>query len=261
MTSSELLLFLTKHWRDAVEIVLLWLIVHSVWIHLRETRGIRIVSGVVLAVVGILIVSEALHLPVLDWLIRNVATFALFALVVIFQPELRRAAVLLGNNRLFSLGHQNRETIEILGELTFDLANRQLGALIAIERDIPLDAWAESGVSLDSHLSSELVVSIFHPKTPLHDGGLILKGERLVSGACIFPITQRIDLDRNLGLRHRAALGLSEESDSIIIVVSEETGVVSICHNGTLERDFDPKSFKSRLAELLSTSGNEDTPE
>ena len=167
MIASTALEFATAHWRDAVEIALLWVIIHSIWRRLRETPGMRVLSGVILAVLGIFIVSEALHLPVLDWVLRNVATLSLFALVVIFQPELRRAAVLIGNNRLFSLGHQNRETVEILGELTFDLANRQLGALIAIERDLPLDGWAESGVELDSKLSVDLVVTIFHPKTPL----------------------------------------------------------------------------------------------
>ena len=261
MIANTTLDFARTHWRDALEIVLLWIIIYQAWKYLRETHGIRILSGIVLAALGIILISEVLHLPVLDWLLRNMAALSLFALVVIFQPELRRAAVTLGNHRLFSLRKQNPETVEILGELTFDLANRHLGALIAIERDLPLESWAESGVELDSILSVELVVTIFHPKTPLHDGGLILRSDRLVSGACIFPITQRLDLDRNLGLRHRAGLGLSEETDAVIIVVSEETGVVSLCHNGAIERNFDPKSFKTRLNELLAPTENDDATE
>ncbi|MEY5024760.1 MAG: hypothetical protein RLZZ244_288 [Verrucomicrobiota bacterium] len=257
MNSADALAFASAHWRDAIEIALLWLATHQVWIRLRETRGIRALLGILVGSLSVLLLSKVLHLPVLDWLLRNAAALALLSLVVIFQPELRRVATTLGESPLFSLGRQNRETVQILGELTFDLANRQLGALIAIERDLPLDSWAESGVPLDSLLSSELVVSLFHPKTPLHDGGLILRGERLLSGACIFPITQRTDLDRNLGLRHRAGLGLSEETDAIIIIVSEETGVVSLCHNGAIERDFDPTSFKARLAELLALSRDE----
>jgi diadenylate cyclase len=201
--------------------------------------------------------SELLHLPVLDWLLRNIAGLGLFALVVIFQPELRRAAAHLGSNRLFTNARQNRETVEILAEVTFDLANRELGALIAIERDIPLDEWTDTGVRLDSELSSELVVTIFHPKTPLHDGGLVLRQDRLVSGACIFPVTDRTDLDRNLGLRHRAGLGLTEETDAIVIVVSEETGVVSLCHHGEIEREFDPASLRTRLSELLTKNTND----
>lgn len=253
----EFIAFFKDHWRDGLEIGLIWATLYQIWLHLRETRGIRILGGFVLGVVSVLLASELLHLPVLDWLLRNIAGLGLFAMVVIFQPELRRAAAFLGNSGLFTSARQNRETIEILSELTFDLANRELGALIAIERDVPLNAWTESGVPLDSQLSSELVVTIFHPKTPLHDGGLVIRQDRLVAGACIFPITDRTDLDRNLGLRHRAGLGLAEETDAIVIVVSEETGVVSVCHDAGIERGFDPSSFRARLNELLSSNPDE----
>jgi len=250
--------FLSDHWRDALEISLIWLALYQIWRRLRETQGIRILTGVAIGSVSFLLVSELLHLPVLDWLLRNTAALGLFTLVVIFQPELRRVAANLGKNRLFSSAQENLETVELLSQLTFDLANRQLGALIAIERDVPLDPWAESGVELDCLLSVELVVSIFFQRTPLHDGGLILRQDRLLAGACIFPVTERTDLDRNLGLRHRAGLGLSEETDAIIIVVSEETGVISLCRSGEIERDFDPESFRTRLKELLTTVENED---
>ena len=113
-------------------------------------------------------------------------------------------------------------------------------------------------MTLDSPLSSELVVSILFPKTPLHDGGIIVRNDRLVSAACVFPVSQRVDLDRTLGTRHRAALGLTEESDAVVIVVSEETGIVSICHRGSIERNFDPESFKNRLGELLLVEKDEE---
>jgi diadenylate cyclase len=258
MNDFSLPQFLHAHWRDALEISLIWLALYQIWLRLRETRGVRILMGVAMAAMFILLVSELLHLPVLDWLLRNIAALSLFALIVIFQPELRRLAASLGNTRLFSNAQQNRETVEILSDLTFDLANREFGALIAIERDVPLDVWAASGVALDSMLSPELVVSIFHPKTPLHDGGLILRQDRVVAGACIFPVTDRTDLDRNMGLRHRAALGLAEETDAIVIVVSEETGVISLCRGAEIERGFDPTSFRARLHELLSTTTNDD---
>lgn len=258
MNALALLQKLASHWRDFLEIALIWLVLYQIWLRLRETRGIRILSGVLIGAMSVLLISELLHLPVLDWLLRNIAALALFGLIVIFQPELRRAAASLGNNRLFSSAQQNRETVEILSELTFDLANREFGALIAIECDVPLDAWAASGVELDSKLTSELVVSIFHPKTPLHDGGLVLRQDRLVAGACIFPVTDRTDLDRNMGLRHRAAIGLAEETDAIVIVVSEETGVISLCRGAEIERGFDPETFRARLNELLSTPADED---
>jgi diadenylate cyclase len=250
--------FLLQHWRDGLEIALLWIALFSLWKWLREVRGIRAFAGLAVAILLVLLLSEFLYLPVVDWLLAKTAGLALFALVVIFQPELRRAAVLLGNSNLFTLVRQNRETVELLSEVTFDLANQGLGALIAIERDVPLDSWAEAGVSLDSKLSTELVLTIFHEKTPLHDGGLILRSNRMLAGACIFPITQRIDLDRSLGLRHRAALGLSEETDAVIIVVSEENSVVSLCHEGIIERPFEPADFKQRLYELLTLPGHEE---
>ena len=252
MKPDPVLVFLKAHWRDGVEIALLWLGLHQAWCRLRDTRGARIVLGVALGAVSVLVLSEALRLPVLDWLLRNMAALGLFSLVVIFQPELRRAAANLGNNRLFSNATHSDGGIEVLADLTFDLANRQLGALIALERDVPLTSWMENGVEIDGLLSSELVVSIFHPRTPLHDGGLILRSNRVLAAACIFPVTDRTDIDRSLGLRHRAALGLTEETDAIVIVVSEETGSVSICHRGGLERGLEPAAFRSRLGELLS---------
>jgi diadenylate cyclase len=141
-------------------------------------------------------------------------------------------------------------------ESTFDLANRQLGALLAIEREDSLEEFAESGVPIDSVLSKELLVTIFHPKTPLHDGGVIVRNDRIVSAASIWPVTQRADLDRNLGLRHRAGLGLTEEYDPVVIIVSEETGIVSLCHDGIIERNFDPETLKTRLDQLLLTEND-----
>jgi len=184
----------------------------------------------------------------------------LFSLIVIFQPELRRAAANLGNNRLFSNASNSESGIEVLADLTFDLSNRQLGALIALERDVPLTPWMENGVEIDGILSSELVVSIFFPRTPLHDGGLIIRNNRVLAAACIFPVTDRTDISRSLGLRHRAALGLAEETDAVLIVVSEETGTVSLCHRGVLESGFEPATLRSRLAELLSISTDENHP-
>ncbi len=257
MKEDPLLFFLKAHWRDGVEIALLWLGLHQAWCRLRDSRGARIVLGVALGAVSVLVLSEVLRLPVLDWLLRNMAALGLFSLVVIFQPELRRAAANLGNNRLFSNSTHSGDSIEVLADLTFDLANRQLGALIALERDVPLTSWMENGVEIDGLLSSELVVSIFHPRTPLHDGGLILRSDRVLAAACIFPVTDRTDIDRNLGLRHRAALGLTEETDAIVIVVSEETGTVSLCHRGELERGFEPATLRTRLGELLSALSNE----
>ncbi len=257
MNEHSFLHFMAAHWRDGLEIGLLWFGLHHAWSRLRDTRGARILLGVALGAVSVLVLSEVFRLPVLDWLLRNMAALGLFSLVVIFQPELRRAAASLGNNRLFSNPGRTGGVVELLSELTFELANRQLGALIALERNVPLTSWTENGVEIDGRLSSELVVSIFHPRTPLHDGGLILRDDRVLAAACIFPVTDRTDIDRNLGMRHRAALGLTEETDAVVIVVSEETGTVSLCHRGGLERGLEPGTFGVRLGELLSSPTNE----
>jgi len=251
MTFADLLQLASDHWRDALEIAILAVGIYYAWLLLRGTRGARILTSLAVFLLSIMLLAQVLELRVIGWLFHNISAFLVFALVVIFQPEIRRALSAFGSHRLLSFVTQSPEATAVLADATFDLANRQLGALIAIELDSNLEQFAESGVPIDAHLSPELLVTIFHPKTPLHDGGVILRNDRIISAACIFPVSQRSDLDRNLGLRHRAGLGLSEECDAVIIVVSEETGIISICHRGGIERNFDPESFKKRLRELL----------
>jgi diadenylate cyclase len=246
------------YWKNAIEIGLLALAIYYTWRFFKGTPGANVLVGLgVLFLTGILL-SQLFGLTVIGAIFERLSQVLAIALVVIFQPELRRALAALGAHRLFSSSKQTRETLDLVREMTFDLANRQLGALIAIERGQNIESFAESGVKVDCALSTELVVSLFFPKTPLHDGGIIIRNDRVVSAACIFPITQRADLDRALGLRHRAALGLCEETDAIVIVVSEETGIVSICHRGEIERSFDPESFAHRLGELFAIANEPD---
>jgi diadenylate cyclase len=248
---SSLLTFAGEYWRSAVEIGILTVVIYYSYLYFRGTRGAKVLTGLLVLLLTLTLLSQLLRLQVIYWLIRSFTAFLAIALVVIFQPELRRALAALGSQHIFSPATQSRETIELLSETAFDLSNRQLGALIALERDTNIHSFAESGVTIDCEISPELIVTIFYPKTPLHDGGLIIRNDRIVAAACIFPVSQRHDLDRNLGLRHRAGLGITEESDAIAIVVSEETGVVSICHRGRIERNFDPANFKRRLGQLL----------
>ncbi len=256
MNFADLPQFAAAHWRDALEIALLAIGIYFSWLLLRGTRGARVLTTLAVFFVSVMLLAQVLELRVIGWLFHNLSSFLVFALVVIFQPEIRRALAAFGSHRLLSFVTESPEAAEILADATFDLANRQLGALIAIERDSSLDQFAESGVPVDAELSAELLVTIFYPKTPLHDGGVIIRGSRIVSAASIFPVSQRSDLDRNLGLRHRAGLGLSEDHDAVVIVVSEETGIVSVCHRGTIERNFDPESFKTKLNELLLLDDN-----
>jgi diadenylate cyclase len=251
MTGADLLDFASRSWRSAIEIAILAVVIYYSYLYFRGTRGAKVLTGLALIFLTLTLVSQLLQLQVINYLIRSLTAFLAVALVVIFQPEVRRALAALGSHHVFSSASQSKETIEIIAETAFELSNRQFGALIALERDTDIQVFAESGVTINCDLSPELMISIFQPKTPLHDGGLIVRDDRIIAGACVFPVSQREDLDRDLGLRHRAGLGITEESDAIAIVVSEETGIVSICHRGIVERKFDPETFKKRLGQLL----------
>lgn len=244
--------FIRNNWNAGIEILLLTVAIYYAYLYFRGTRGARILTGVAIVFIVLTLVSQLLNLTVISWLLRSLSAFIAIALVVIFQPELRRVMTELGSGRLFfASATQKKETIDIITETVFELSNRQVGALIAIERDTGIRSFAESGVNLDSEISQELLLTIFYPKTPLHDGGVIIREERIQAAACVFPVSQREDLDRTFGLRHRAGLGISEESDAVAIVVSEETGHISICYRGRIERGFKVGQFEKRLSELL----------
>ncbi|HKM59084.1 MAG TPA: diadenylate cyclase CdaA [Chthoniobacterales bacterium] len=240
-----------EYWNAAIEILLLAVAIYYGYLYFRGTRGAKVLTGLAILFITLTLVSQILNLTVISWLLRSLTAFVAIALVVIFQPELRRALAELGSSQLFSSATQKKETIDIITDAVFELSNRQIGALLAIERDTAIRSFAESGINIDCEMSEELLITIFFPKTPLHDGGVIIRNDRIIAAACIFPVSQREDLDRTLGLRHRAALGVTEESDAIAIVVSEETGSVSICHRGKIEREFKPGQFEKRLSELL----------
>jgi diadenylate cyclase len=250
-----------ENWTAPIEILILSVALYYIYKYLTGTRGARILIGLALIVITLTLISQLLNLVVIGWLLRSFSLFFIIALVVIFQPELRRALTELGSHRFFGSAFENRETIEEITDTVFELAGKGFGALIAIERELNLKAISETGVVIDCTYSKELVLTIFQPKTVLHDGGLIVANDRIVAAGCIFPLTQREDLDRNLGLRHRAGLGLTEESDAIAIVVSEETGQVSICHNGIIERNLNVEKFRNQLSHLLLQEKYDDLPE
>jgi diadenylate cyclase len=243
--------FFLNYWNAAIEIVLLAIAIYYGYLYFRGTRGAKVLTGLAILFITLTLVSQILNLTVISWLLRSLTAFLAIALVVIFQPELRRALAELGSSQFFSSATQKKETIDVLTEAVFELSNKQIGALLAIERDTAIRSFAESGVNIDCEMSQELLLTIFFPKTPLHDGGVIIRNDRIIAAACIFPVSQREDLNRTLGLRHRAGLGITEESDAIAVVVSEESGNISICHRGKIERGFKPGQFEKRLSELL----------
>src|ERR1700716_1840455 len=247
----QLFLLWLKSWRSIFEIILLWVVIYYGYLYFRGTRGAKVLTGMAIVFLTLTLISTLLNLVVIGWILRSFSVFLAIALVVIFQPELRRALAELGGHPIFSLTREKRETVHDLAEAVAQLANKQFGALIAIERDTSIRVYEETGVVIDSELSVELMLTIFHPKAALHDGGVIIRNGRIAAAACIFPVSQRETLDRSLGLRPRAGLGVTEESDAVAVVVSEETGSISICHRRRIERNFTPETFRKRIGEIL----------
>jgi len=246
--------FFEQYWTAAVEIGILTIVLHYTCLYLRGTQGGRILIRLVLVFITLTLLSRFFNLPVIEWLLRSLSGFLALALVIIFQPELRRAITELGNNHFLLTTFEKHEALGELAGTVIELSSRGFGALLVIERKISLRPITETGVAINCDYSKELILTMFHPKTVLHDGAVILHKDQIVAAACILPLTQREDLDRNLGLRHRAALGLTESTDSVAIVVSEETGHISICHNGVIRRNLGAEEFQQQLNQLLLLS-------
>ena len=254
--------FLQEHWRSAVEILILWVFIYQFYRTFRATRGARILVGLAMIFVALTLASQLLQLEVMQFIITRVAVVAALALLIIFQPELRMALARLGSSRLWSFNiTQQEEFLSSVADAVWQLSKKRYGALFAIERSISLKDQIETGVEINGDLSSELALTIFHPKTALHDGGVVLSGERIVAASCVFSVSQTEIGDRSMGLRHRAAIGLTEESDAVTIVVSEETGAVSICVDGRIERNMDEDGFRDRLEEIFLSDREGDSDE
>jgi diadenylate cyclase len=247
--------FFRNYWNAGIEILLISIACYRTYLFFRGTRGAKIATKLVTFFIVMTLISQLLNLMVISWLLRSLTAFIAIALVVIFQPELRRILGGLSRGRLFVSTAEKQKTIDVIIEAAFELSSRQIGALVAIERHTGsrrgIRSFAEGGVELDSKVSKELLLTIFSSKTPMHDGGVIISGDRLLAAGCTFPVSQRDDLDYTFGQRHRAGLGLSEELDVVAIVVSEQTGDISICGHGRIERGFRLGQLETRLSELL----------
>jgi diadenylate cyclase len=243
--------YIQNGWRPALEIFILAVGIYYITRFLRGTRGWPVVIGFVVALLLLFAAAEVLNLSVLKWLLGAAYTFFAFAVLIIFQPELRRLLAELGNLPLFTSIHEQRENIEVIVQTVERLAEVKIGALIAIEQSIHLHDAVESGVLVDCQATPEMLETIFFPNNAIHDGGVIIKGDRIAYAACIFPLTQRPGLAKSLGTRHRAAIGLSEETDAVIVVVSEENGMISHAYKGQLVRGITIEELRSFLTSVL----------
>jgi diadenylate cyclase len=241
---------LQTFWRFVVEIGILTIGIYYALIFMRGKRGWPVVIGFSVMLV-ITVLTRLLNLEVLSFLLRNVLTISSFAALVIFQPELRRMLAELGNLPLFSTAREQRENIEVIVQAAERFSEVRIGALIAIEQTIQLQDVVESGIVVDAEATPEMLETIFFPNNAIHDGGVIIQGDRIAFAACIFPLTQRQDLNKSLGTRHRAAIGLSEETDATVVVVSEETGAISYAYKGHLVRGVTPDELRAFLTSVF----------
>lgn len=238
-----------------IEILILATVFYFLVKFFRGTRGAAILSGLAILFTFLMITTKFTNLLTLNWLLQKVMIYLALALVVIFQPELRRGLAQIGRQGNFIAGRSRRALVDPICDAALILAAHKTGGLIAIERSMETRGIQDTGTSMHSDVSTELLVSIFHPGTPLHDGGVIISENKIAAAGCVFPLTQNDDIARNLGTRHRAAIGLTEETDTVVLVVSEETGVISIAYNGRLRSGFDGPRLRRVLLSFLGKEG------
>ena len=239
---------------DVLDIAIITFLVYKLLGFIRETRAEPLAKGRLLLVVAT-VLSKWMHLYTLHWLLSGLISAGLVAIVVIFQPELRRALEYLGRSRITNIfGEVDKEEAKrIVGqfvEAVDSMSASRTGALIVIEREISLNDIVETGTVIDSQITAQMIGTIFYEGTPLHDGAVIVRGDKLYAAGCVLPLTQNKELNKELGTRHRAGIGITENSDALVIIVSEETGIISIAQNGKLTRFLDGKTIEKKLLNL-----------
>ncbi len=257
LLNNLLFIFQRLNWLSVVDILLVTSIFFGLMYWLRDTQAMVLLRGVILIVVALILLTTLVDLPAFSWLVRNSVPAMLLAIPVIFAPEIRRALERIGRAGSFFSNLRQSSAVEVeqavraVVTASARLSARQHGALIVMQRLDSLDEYIASGVRMNSTVSPELLLQIFYPNTPLHDGAAVLSGNRIVAAACVMPLSSSGILnrspDRQMGLRHRAALGISEESDAVAVVVSEETGGISIAHAGRMIRRIDPERLENIL--------------
>jgi diadenylate cyclase len=251
---SDLLQRPAFDWWDLLDILIVSIVVYELLKLIRGTRAVQMAIGIAV-VAGLFYISLGLQLDTLNWLIRNIIGYVVFAAIVLLQADIRRALMHLGRAPIFrrlERTESDDDTIEELVVAASTLASRRTGAIIVVERRIGLRNFIESGIPVDAKLTYDLLGAIFQPTSPLHDGAVIVQGDRVAAAACFLPLTVNPRLSRDLGSRHRAALGVTEESDSIALVVSEETGGIALVLDGAIERNLDADRLRARLKSLVT---------
>jgi diadenylate cyclase len=243
-------------WQDLVDIIVMSIIVYRLLLIIKGTKAAHMLIGLGVLLIASLL-SRYFELYTVDWLIQSFWAQIVIAIIILFQPEIRRTLAQMGETQFLRTltSAEELKSLEEIVRATIALANRKIGALIAIERDTSLGDFVEIGTRLDAKVSKEVLLSIFHPTSPIHDGAVVIKGNRIVAAGCFLPITMSSEISKAMGTRHRAGLGLSEETDAVILIVSEETGTVSMAMNGKLETHLDMGTLRDILTDLFTTKG------
>ena len=247
---------------DVIDIVIVAYLLYTLLGFIKETRAQQLFRGILL-IIAFFLVSELLNLSLLNWLLTRLITVGLIAVVILFQPEIRRGLEQIGRRGVLSwqfrdMGKEEMyATVHKIVDAVDDFSSTQTGALMAIERETMLSDISESGVIIDAEISVRLLGNLFYEGSPLHDGAVIIRGDRVHAASCVLPLTERQNIGKNLGTRHRAALGLSEVSDAFVIVVSEETGAISVAQNGEFKRFLDLKTLEKMLLDIYLPSSED----
>ena len=250
--------------RDVVDIVIVAVVLYKLFTLIKETRAEQLTKGIVVLLI-LTKLSEWAELFTINWILNNAMTVGTLAILIVFQPELRRGLEYIGRSRFFTKslieirGESLSKVVEEIVEAAASLSRQKIGALIVIERQTGLNEVAETGTRINGLVSSDLLINIFIPNTPLHDGAVIIKDDKIKAAACFLPLTDNTSVSKELGTRHRAALGISERSDSLSIIVSEETGAISVAENGSISRYLDTKTLTQILLDMYKPDADKQT--
>jgi diadenylate cyclase len=245
-------------WKPLIEIAILWFMIYHIMLFFEGTRALQAMRGIIILLIAFF-VFQKLKLTILDWLLTKlfgISGISIIAILVIFHPEIRQGLARLGQRHLFGQSLKEEELEEMLQQIikaTENLCKNKEGALIVIEKNDPLNTYIENGIPVDAGVSSELIETIFMRNSILHDGGLIIQDGRIAAAGCLFPLTDNQELSRIFGTRHRAALGLSEETDAIIIIVSEERQDISLVYRGRLYKDLSKDDIIFKIKEIIKS--------
>lgn len=251
---------LILYWKPITEILILWFFIYQIMMFFEGSRALQTLRGIIVLLFAFF-VFQKFDFFVLSWLFEKLLGISVIAILIIFHPEIRIGLAQIGKKQIFKNTLKDEDIVLITKQIVTaceNLANIKLGALIAIEKEDTLAAYVQSAEIIDSRVSADLIQAIFTPNNPLHDGGLIIQRGRIAASGCIFPLTTNQDLNRVFGTRHRAALGLSEETDAILIVVSEERGDISIIYRKKFYKDLGSLQLETKIKELLKSDSNRD---